>query len=66
MKVEWQKADMNKYKLLRVDGGTRASNEVEKISLMKNWKHEVPCKKDNMVGRATRFKNSTSTLRIRP
>ena len=53
--------DMNKYKLLWIDG----LHELEmrwKRYPDEDWKHEVPCKKDNMVGRDTRFKKSKSTL----
>ena len=28
----------------------------------KNWKHEIPFKKDNLIGKDTRFKKSFSTL----
>ena len=56
------KGDMNKYKLLWVDG-VRELERRYKCYPDENWKHEVPCKKDNMVGRGTRFKKSKSTLK---
>ena len=55
------KGDMNKYKLLWVDGVRHLEMRWKRYP-DENWKHEVPCKKDNMVGRDTRFKKSISTL----
>ena len=55
------KGDMNKYKLLWVDGVRELEMRWKRYP-DENWKHEVPCKKDNMVGRGTRFKKSKSTL----
>jgi hypothetical protein len=54
--------DMNKYKLLWVDG-VRELERRYKCYPDENWKHEVPCKKNNMVGRKTRFKKSIPTLK---
>ena len=56
------KGDMNKYKLLWVEGVPHTQMRWKRYP-DENWKHEVPCKKDNMVGKATRFKKSTSTLK---
>ena len=56
------KGDMNKYKLLWVDGVPELQRRWKRYP-DENWKHEVPCKKDNMVGRGTRFKKSISTLK---
>ena len=55
------KGDMNKYKLLWVDGVKHLEMKWKRYP-DENWKHEVPSKKDNMVGRGTRFKKSISTL----
>ena len=52
---------MNKYKLLWVDGVKELEMRWKRYP-DENWKHEVPCKKDNMVGRDTSFKKSISTL----
>lgn len=56
------KGDMNKYKLLWIEGVPHTQMRWKSYS-NENWKHEVPCKKDNMVGRGTRFKKSISTLK---
>jgi hypothetical protein len=56
------KGDMNKYKLLWIDGVPDLQRRWKRYP-DENWKHEVPCKKDNMVGRDTRFKKSISTLK---
>jgi hypothetical protein len=55
------KGDMNKYKLLWVDGVKHLDMKWKRYP-DEDWKHEVPCKKDNQVGRNTRFKKSKSTL----
>ena len=56
------KGDMNKYKLLWIDGLKHLEMRWKRYP-DENWKNEVPCKKDNMVGRDTRFKKSISTLK---
>ena len=56
------KGDMNKYKLLWIDGDKHLEMRWKRYP-DENWKHEVPCKKDNMVGIGTRFKKSISTLK---
>ena len=56
------KGDMNKYRLLWIEGIPHTQMRWKRYP-NENWKHEVPCKKDNMVGRATRFKESNSTLK---
>ena len=53
--------DMNKYKLLWIDGVKHLEMRYNRYP-DENWEHEVPCKKNNMVGRGTRFKKSISTL----
>ena len=55
------KGDMNKYKLLWLDSVMHEEMRWKRYP-EENWKHEVPCKKDNMVVRKTRFKKSKSTL----
>ena len=55
------KGDMNKYKLLWIDGVRHLEMRWKRYP-DENWKREVPRKKDNMVGRGTRFKKSISTL----
>ena len=55
------KGDMNKYKLLWITGVRHLEMRYKRYP-DENWEHEVPCKKNNMVGRKTRFKKSKSTL----
>ena len=56
------KGDMNKYKLLWIDRLKHLEMRWKRYP-DENWKHEVPCKKDNMVGKGTRFKKSIFTLK---
>ena len=56
------KGDMNKYKLLWIEGVPHTQMKWKRYPL-ENWSEDVPCKKDNMVGKATRFKSSDSTLK---
>ena len=55
------KGDMNKYKLLWIEG-VRQDEMRWKRFPNKNWKHEIPSMKKNMVGKKTRYKKSNSTL----
>ena len=56
------KGDMNKYKLLWITGVMHLEMRYKRYP-DENWEHEVPCKKNNMVGRGTRFKKLISTLK---
>ena len=53
--------DMNKYKLLWVDG-VRHDEMRWKRYPKENWEHEIPKIKDYIVGRETRFKKKNNTL----
>ena len=56
------KGDMNKYKLLWIDGVRHLEMRWKRYPA-ENWKHEVPFKKDNLIVKGTRFKKSFSTLK---
>ena len=55
------RGDMNKYKLLWVDGVIESERRWKKYP-EENWKHEIPTIKDYIVGRNTRFKKKKNTL----
>ena len=56
------RGDMNKYKLLWVDGVSH--DEMRwKLYPLEDWEHEIPKVKDYAVGRKTRFKKSKNTLK---
>ena len=56
------RGDMNKYKLLWVDG-VRHDEMRWKMYPNENWEHEIPKVKDYAVGRETRFKKKSKTLK---
>ena len=56
------KGDMNKYKLLWIDSVKHEEMRWKRYP-KENWEKELPIKKNNMVGRDTRFKKSISTLK---
>ena len=56
------RGDMNKYKLLWVDGVRHDELRWKRYPL-ENWKHEIPKIKDYIVGRETRFKKKNNTLK---
>ena len=56
------RGDMNKYKLLWVDG-VRHDEMRWKRYPNENWEHEIPKVKDYAVGRETRFKKINNTLK---
>lgn len=56
------RGDMNKYKLLWVDGVFHHKMRWKRYP-NENWDHEVPKVKDYAVGRGTRFKNINKTLK---
>ena len=55
------RGDMNKYKLLWVDG-VQHDKMRWKLYPDEDWEHEVPKVKDYIVGRKTRFKKKNNTL----
>jgi hypothetical protein len=55
------RGDMNKYKLLWVDGVLHSEMRWKRYPL-DNWEHEIPKIKDYIVGRETRFKKKNNTL----
>ena len=55
------RGDMNKYKLLWVDG-VQHDKMRWKLYPDKDWEHEIPKVKDYIVGRKTRFKKKNNTL----
>ena len=55
------RGDMNKYKLLWIDGVKESENRWKRYP-KENWKHEIPKIKDYIVGRDTRFKKKKNTL----
>jgi hypothetical protein len=55
------RGDMNKYKLLWVDGVARDEMRWKRYP-EENWEHEIPKVKDYAVGRNTRFKKINNTL----
>ena len=56
------KGDMNKYMLLWIEGVGHSQMRWKRYP-GENWKHEIPFKKDNLIGKDTRFKKSFSTLK---
>ena len=54
--------DMNKYKLLWVDGVFHHKMRWKRFP-NENWEHEIPKVKDYAVGRETRFKKINNTLK---
>ena len=55
------RGDMNKYKLLWVDG-VQHDKMRWKLYPDEDWEHEIPKVKDYIVGRKTRFKKKNNTL----
>ena len=55
------RGDMNKYKLLWVDGVFHHEMRWKRYP-KDNWEHEIPKIKDYIVGRKTRFKKKNNTL----
>jgi hypothetical protein len=55
------RGDMNKYKLLWVDG-VQHDKMRWKLYPDEDWEHEIPKVKDYTVGRKTRFKKKNNTL----
>ena len=55
------RGDMNRYKLLWVDGVMHSEMRWKRYRL-ENWEHEIPKIKDYIVGRETRFKKKNNTL----
>ena len=55
------RGDMNKYKLLWVDG-VQHDKMRWKLYRDGDWEHEIPKVKDYIVGRQTRFKKKNNTL----
>jgi len=55
------RGDMNKYKLLWVDG-VQHDKMRWKLYRDGDWEHEIPKVKDYIVGRKTRFKKKNITL----
>ena len=55
------RGDMNKYKLLWVDGVLHHKMRWKRYPF-ENWKHEIPKIKDYIVGRKTQFKKKNNTL----
>ena len=55
------RGDMNKYKLLWVDGVAHDEMRWKRYP-EENWEHEIPKVKDYAVGRNTRFKKINNTL----
>ena len=55
------RGDMNKYKLLWVDGVPHDKMRW-KLYPLEDWEHEIPKVKDYVVGRSTRFKKINNTL----
>ena len=55
------RGDMNKYKLLWVDG-VQHDKMRWKLYPDEDWEHEIPKVKDYIVGRGTRFKKKNNTL----
>ena len=56
------RGDMNKYKLLWVDGVFHHKMRWKRFP-DENWEHEIPKVKDYAVGRETRFKKINNTLK---
>jgi hypothetical protein len=56
------RGDMNKYKLLWVDGVFHHEMRWKRFP-NENWEHEIPKVKDYAVGRETRFKKINNTLK---
>jgi|TARA_B110000881_G_scaffold10929_1_gene8221 hypothetical protein len=56
------RGDMNKYKLLWVDGVFHHEMRWKRFP-DENWEHEIPKVKDYAVGRETRFKKINNTLK---
>ena len=56
------RGDMNKYKLLWVDGVFHHKMRWKRFP-NENWEHEIPKVKDYAVGRETRFKKINNTLK---
>ena len=56
------KGDMNKYKLLFIEG-VKVDDKRWKRYPKENWKHEIPKVKDFAVGRETRFRKKNNTLK---
>jgi len=56
------RGDMNKYKLLWVDGVFHHKMRWKRYP-NENWEHEIPKVKDYAVGRETRFKKINNTLK---
>ena len=56
------RGDMNKYKLLWVDGVSHHKMRWKRFP-NENWEHEIPKIKDYIVGRDTRFKKKNNTLK---
>jgi hypothetical protein len=56
------RGDMNKYKLLWVDGVFHHEMRWKRFP-NDNWEHEIPKVKDYAVGRETRFKKINNTLK---
>ena len=55
------RGDMNKYKLLWVDGVLHSEMRWKQYP-DEDWEHEIPKVKDYIVGRKTRFKKKNITL----
>ena len=56
------RGDMNKYKLLWVDGVSHHKMRWKRFP-NENWEHKIPKVKDYAVGRETRFKKINKTLK---
>ena len=54
------RGDMNKYKLLFIEGVKRDDKRWNRYP-KENWKHEIPKCKDFTVGKKTRFKKKNNT-----